>query len=171
MKKETKVVGDCAIKRLIKILADVTAETAELVEQGDIPTIVRHFSDFRDLTRALQEGVEALNNHTNYLSYEIIPTLFTNANVKSINVVGLGAVTINVRWNATMIDKERGLEWLRDTGNDGLIIQTVAAPTLTAFAKSETLSGRPLPDSIFKVGTAQYVSIRKSGVSNHEPAA
>jgi hypothetical protein len=77
-------------------------------------------------------------------------------------------VTVNVRWNATMLNKEKGMEWLRSTGNSGLIIETVNASTLTSFAKGEALAGHALPDSIFNVRTAPYVSITKSGVSDDE---
>ena len=168
MKPETQVIGDCAVKRLERILADVEQETTEVVQQGDIPSIAIHFSAFRELTRSLKARVAALEKHVDSLSYEILPTLFTNANVKTINVIGLGTVTINVRWSATMLDKEKSMQWLRETGNEGLIIQTVSAPTLTAFAKAETLAGKSLPEDLFKVGTSQLVSIRKSGVSNDD---
>ena len=97
MKTETQVIGDCAVKRLERILADVERETTEVVQQGDIPSIAIHFSAFRELTRSLKARVAALEKHVDSLSYEIMPTLFTNANVKTINVIGLGTVTINVR--------------------------------------------------------------------------
>ena len=38
--------------------------------------------------------------------------MFTSQNVKTINVVGVGqGHRLNVRWNAAMLDKQRGLEW------------------------------------------------------------
>ena len=169
MKFDTNLAaGYAAVKRLESLLADVERETTEVVQQGDIPSIAIHFSAFRELTRSLKARVAALEKHVDSLSYEILPTLFTNANVKTINVIGLGTVTINVRWNATMLEKEKSMQWLRETGNEGLIIQTVSAPTLTAFAKAETLAGKSLPEDLFKVGTSQLVSIRKSGVSNDD---
>ena len=169
MKNETQVIGDCAIKRLETILADVEQETTAVVAHADIPSVAHHFNAVRELTRALAERVSNLQKHVDTLSYEILPTLFTNANVKSVNVIGLGTVTVNVRWSATMIDKAAGMTWLKNTGNEGLIINTVAAATLTAFAKSEALAGHPLPAEIFKVGSSQLVSIKKSGVSADEP--
>jgi hypothetical protein len=168
MTPETQVIGDCAVHRLETLLAKIEQETQEVVQQADIPDVAIHFSAFRELTRSLKARVAALEKHVDSLSYEIIPTLFTNANVKSINVVGLGTVTVNVRWSASMPDKEEGMNWLRATGNDGLIISTVSAQTLSSFAKDMALNGMPLPEEIFKVGTSQLVSIRKSGVSNDE---
>ena len=54
------------------------------------------------------------------------------------------------------------MEWLRTTGNEGLIIETVNAMTLASFAKAETL-GRAsrFRINLFKVGTAQHMSITK----------
>ena len=55
-----------------------------------------------------------------------------------------------------MPDKQAGMDWLRTTGNDGLIIETVNAQTLAAFAKTQALAGSPLPDQVFEVGVAPY---------------
>ena len=169
MKDETKAIGDCAVVRLSRLLDDIEADTTAVVQTNDIPKIVTHFAYVRELHRSLKERVSALGEHVNGLSYNTIPTIFTNQNIKTINVVGLGTVTISVRWGATMLNKGKGMEWLRATGNEGLIIETVNAQTLSSFAKEETLAGRPLPEDLFKVGTSQLVSITKSGVSNDEP--
>ena len=60
------------------------------------------------------------------------------------------------------------MQWLRDTGNDGLIIATVnkCAYSFLLSAKAETLGREISPGSdLFKVGTAQHISITcKSGV-------
>jgi hypothetical protein len=159
MKPETQVIGDCAVARLDKLLADVQAETATIIAKGDIPTTVIHFNAFRELVRSLKSRLSALEGHVSSLSYETLPTMMTNANVKTINVTPIGRVSVVVNWSASMIDKQKGMEWLRTSGNEGLIIETVNAQTLGAFAKAETLAGKPLPDHLFKVGTAQHISI------------
>ena len=139
MKQETQVIGDCAVTRLDKLLHDIEQETQAVVQQNDIQTAITHYAAFRDLLDSLKERTSALERHAQSLSYQTLPTMFTNQNVKTINVVGVGRVTINVRWNATMHDKEQGMEWLRATGNGGLIIETVNAGTLTSFARAEAL--------------------------------
>jgi hypothetical protein len=84
-----------------------------------------------------------------------------NQNIKTITIPDLGRCTVNVRWNAIMPDKEAGMQWLRNTGNDGLIIETVNAMTLSSFAKDMALNGMPLPEEVFRVSTAQHISITK----------
>ena len=115
------------------------------------------FSDAVDHLRAM---ISALEKHVDGLSYEILPTMIQNQNVKSLNLENVGRVTVNVRWNATMIDKvrEHGMDahsrQRRLDHRDGQ-----RSARWTSFAKAETLAGRPLPDDLFKVGTAPYISI------------
>ena len=71
-------------------------------------------------------------------------------------------VTVSYRWFASMVDKQAGMDWLRESGNGALIIETVAAPTLTAFAKDKAVNGQPLPGNLFTVGSTPYTSIEKS---------
>ena len=166
MRDEDQVIGDCAVIRLEKLLENVERETTAVVQQNDIPITIVHFNAFRELVKSLAARVTDLQKHVDSLSYEIIPTLFTNQGVKTITLPEIGRVTINVRWSASMLNKEAGMQWLRDTGNEGLIITTVNAGTLSSFAKAETLAGKPLPSDLFKVGTAQHVSIT-SGFAEH----
>ena len=136
-------------------------DTDDAIAKGSLPAIVVHFHRFRETVRLLKEKTTELQNHVDSLSYETLPTMFEAAGVKTINVVDVGRVTINRKWTATMLDKEKGMEWLRESGNGALIIETVANPTLIAFARDQASVGKPLPDSIFKVGTAPYVSVTK----------
>jgi len=56
----------------------------------------------------------------------------------------------------------RGLGWLRGSNNEGMIIETVNAQTLGAFAREEAAAGRNLPEDIFRVSATPYVSITKA---------
>ena len=110
----------------------------------------------------MKDKLTKLENEVNDLSYNLIPTMFDAQDVKTIKIDDVGRVTVNQRWVASMPDKQAGMDWLRTTGNDGLIIETVNAQTLAAFAKTQALAGSPLPDEVFEVGVAPYVSITKS---------
>jgi hypothetical protein len=158
---KTQVAADYAGQKLDSLLERATADTNEVIEQNDIPTAVTYFAELRDTVKALAEKVSALQKHVEGLSYELLPTMFTNQSVKTIKVEGVGRVSINDRWSASMLSKERGLGWLRESGNEGLIIETVSAQTLGAFAKDEVKAGRSLPEDIFRVSATPYVSITK----------
>lgn len=148
--------------KLAKLLKLAQARTAEAVEQNDIPTAVTYFAQLRGAVKDLADQMSQLQKHVDQVSYELLPTMFQNQNVKSIKVEGVGRVQINDRWSASMVNKANGLAWLRETGNESLIIETVSAQTLGAFAKEEVKAGKPLPSDIFKVSSTPYVSITQA---------
>lgn len=165
MEFDTKTAADYASQKLASLLERATRDSAKVVERGDIPETVTYFDELRETVRALVKQTAALSSHIDSLSQESIPTMFANANVKTIKVDNVGRCTINARWSASMIDKDIGLRWLRETGNEGLIQETVNAQTLGAFAKDELSKGekgQPLPDSIFKVSSTPFLSITKA---------
>ncbi len=161
MKFDTETAAGFAADKLASFLQRATRDSQEVSQTGDIPSTLSHFAALRSKVDQLEKLVEDLKAHVKYLSYEVLPTLFTNQNIKTITIPDLGRCTVNVRWNATMPDKEAGMNWLRVTGNDGLIIETVNAGTLSSFAKEMTLNGMPLPEEVFRVTTAQHISITK----------
>ena len=161
MKFDTRTAASYAAKNIDNFLERATRDTQEIIARNDIPSTVTHFAAFRDTVKDLAAKIAELQKHVDSLSYEILPTMFGNQNVKTITLPDIGRVTINIRWSASMLNKEKSMEWLRTSGNEGLIIETVNAMTLASFARTETLAGKPLPDYLFKVGTAQHVSITK----------
>ena len=161
MKFDTKTAAGYAADKLDNLLERAERDTNEIVASNDIPTTVTHYAQLRNVVDDLAKKVSALKKHLDSLDYEILPTMMQNQNVKTITLPDVGRVTVNVRWTASMLNKEKSMEWLRTSGNEGLLIETVNAMTLAAFAKAETLAGRPLPDFLFKVGTAQHISITK----------
>lgn len=161
MRFDTKTSADYAGQKLDLLIERAARDTAEAVQQADIPTAVTWFHEYRETIRSLQAKMSILQSHVDMLSQEILPTMFGNQNVKTIKVDDVGTVSINDRWSASMIDKASGMDWLHSTGNSGLIIETVNAQTLGAFAKDRALEGKPLPSDVFKVNATPYTSIRK----------
>ncbi len=161
MKFDTETAAGYAADKLASFLERATRDSQEVAQTNDIPATLAHFSTLRSKVDELDALVDELKAHVKYLSYEVLPTLFTNQNIKTVTIPGLGRCTVNVRWNAIMPDKEAGMEWLRNTGNGGIIIETVNAMTLSSFAKEMTLNGMPLPEEVFRVSTAQHISITK----------
>lgn len=162
MNYDTTLAAEYAGAKLDSLVNRAHRDTLELVEENDVPKLVKHFASLRTEYRALKDKIEKLESEVNDLSYNLIPTMFTNQGVKTLKLDDVGRVTVNQRWVASMKDKTQGMEWLRATGNDGLIIETVNAQTLAAFAKTQAIAGDPLPDAVFEVGVAPYTSITKT---------
>jgi len=161
MEYDTRLAAEYAGGKLDNLVNRSRRDTLALVEQNDIPTIVKHFASLRTEYRALKDKLEKLEKEVEDLSYNLIPTMFMNQHVKTIKIDDIGRVTVNQRWTAKMPDKELGMGWLRGSGNGGIIIETVNAQTLAAFAKDKALSGEPLPESLFTVSIAPHISITK----------
>lgn len=161
MKFDTQTAAGYAAEKLDSLLERATRDTNEVVQTNDIPTTVAHYAALSDTVDDLKKKISALQKHVDSLSYDILPTMFDNQNVKTIKLDNIGRVTVNVRWTASMLDKPKSMEWLRTSGNEGLIQETVNAMTLASFAKTETMAGKPLPDHLFRVGTNQHMSITK----------
>jgi hypothetical protein len=158
---KTQVAADYAGQKLDSLLERATEDTNEVVERNDIPSAVAYFAELRDTVKELAEKLSELQKHVDGLSYEILPTMFQNQDVKTIKVKGVGTVSIVDRWSCSMLSKEQGLDWLRLSGNEGLIQETVNAGTLGAFAKDEVKAGRSLPEEVFRVSATPHVSIRQ----------
>lgn len=161
MEFDTKTAATYAGLKLDSLYDRATRDTSAVIARNDIPSAVTYFAELQATVKQLAEKVSALQKHVEELSYQQLPTMFGNQNVKTIKVENVGRVSINDRWSASMLNKERGLGWLRGSGNEGLIIETVNAQTLGAFAKEEVKAGRSLPDDIFRVSATPYVSITK----------
>lgn len=161
MQFDTLTAADYANKKLDSLLERATRDATATIEAANIPDAVTYFAELRDTVKALAAKMSALQSLVDTLSQDMLPTLFNNQGVKTIKVDDVGRVSINDRWTASMLNKSEALGWLRQTGNEGLIIETVNAQTLGAFAKEEAIAKRPLPSDVFKVNTVPYTSITK----------
>lgn len=159
MKFDTLTAAGYAADKLALLLERAERDTTEILQTNDIPKAVAHYAALKNTVEDLAQRVSAIQKLADSLSYESLPTMMGNQDVKTITVDGVGRVSVNVRFTASMLNKERAMEWLRTSGNEGLIIETVPWQTLSSFAKTEMLAGKPLPDHLFKVGTAQHLSI------------
>jgi hypothetical protein len=161
MNFDTLTAARYAGEKLDSLLERASRDTTDVVAKNDIPSAVTYFDELSDTVKALQTKMSALQKHLDSLSYEILPTMFGNQSVKSVKIDGVGRVTVNDRWSAKILDRAKAFFWLRGSNNGGLIIETVNAQTLGAFAKAEALAGRSLPSEIFQVGSTPYISITK----------
>lgn len=161
MKAETLQLVTNVAKDMVRVAQMVRTDTNELGLNDHIAVIV-HFDALRIAIEQIKQAREALQEITDHLSKEIVPTSMRNAGVKTVTVEGVGRVTVSHRYSCSIIDKDGGYKWLRDNEYGSLIVETVNSSTLSAFAKNlmET-EGKELPDNLFKVGTQAFTSITK----------
>ena len=136
MEYDSTLAAQYAGTKLDSLVNRAHRDTMKLVDDGDIPTVVKHFAALRTEYRALKDKVEKLEMEVNDLSYNLIPTMFQNQGVKTVKLDDIGRVTVNQRWIASMKDKTQGMDWLRATGNEGLIIETVNSSNTGSLRKN-----------------------------------
>ena len=162
MKQDTYDKLDYACTLIQDQLESVRNETNEVVGTRDHVAIIKHFAKLRQMAEWVKESREVLYEIEDKLSKEQIPDVFKENGIKTTTIEGVGRVSVSNRFSASMLDKELAFNWLRQTGNEGIIIETVNSSTLAAFAKSKLEEdGTELPSDIFKVGTTPYTSITK----------
>lgn len=167
MRPETLTRLNKACAELKDVVAQVREDHDRVVASGDHLEIIRHFNDVRiatELTKTSREDLKALEDK---LSYEIIPDTLRTVGIKSVRVDGVGNVGVSYRFACSIIDHETqgkipAFNWLRSHNHGDLIKETIAAPTLSAFAKNMIEDqGRELPGDLFKTSSHAYTSIRK----------
>lgn len=147
---------------MVQLAGFVRQDTNDVVATDDHIAIITHYDKIRIAREQIKTAREALEQIEDNLSKEIIPTVMKNHGVKTITIEGVGRCTVSYRYSCSLLDREAGFKWLRDTGNESLITETVNSSTLSAFAKNRIEEeGKDMPDEIFKVGTAPYTSITK----------
>lgn len=167
MSPETKAALEAVCFTLQKLAGLIREEGQKASQSEDHVVVIRHFYDLRNATALIKESREALAEMEDYFSTSTIPDLFSLIRERTgqkppFVIEGIGRVTVSRRFSASMLDKETGLQWLRDNGHEGLIQPTVNSSTLAAFAKDmQENQGKDLPVEIFKVGTIPYTSITK----------
>ena len=78
MKFDTSLCAADAATTLQNFIDRAKQETEEVVLQDEPAEIAAHFHTLRSHYDALKEKLNDLENEVNKLSYEIIPTLFSN---------------------------------------------------------------------------------------------
>ena len=141
----------------------VEEDTRQVLIKADTYEMVQHFVDLRDVGEDIKIVRKSLEIVEDRLSHSEIPDHFNRLKIKTVTYDDIGRVSIGHKWSCSMIDKQVGFQWIRGNGHGGLIIETVNASTLAAFAKnlSET-EGKSLPQDKFTTSINPYTSITKA---------
>ena len=163
MKPDTQAACEAAKRALETARVAISAEAESVISANEAPDLVRFYADMREELEGLASTITDLNKLDKDLSYGRIPACFDAHGIQNITIPGYGQVGLNRRWSCSLLDKPRGHAYLREHGQGGMIIETVNAMTLGAWAREETEDkGREPPDEIFKTTVARYVSLTRS---------
>jgi hypothetical protein len=150
-----------ACKTLTELARDIRDETNDVVATKDHVQVIKHYDAFRQVNAIIKEARDALTKLEERLSREYVPDVMRLSNIRSTTIEGVGRVSLGTRWSASMIEKEEAMNWLRQSGNSGVIQETVNAQTLGALAKELNATGYELPQDKFTTNVMTYTSITK----------
>ena len=143
-----------------------TAVSADLdrLRRGKLTDVLRYYQDAKDSYDAFEKHRKKLGEMIESLSRNTIPEMMSEEGVGTVTLEDIGyRFTVSQRVSCTIQDKEAGYAWLRETGNESLITETVSSSTLSAFAKDYVEeSGKDLPPEIFKLSSLVYTSVTKA---------
>ena len=173
---------DKTLARFKAAVEELTAVAIEVHKDGqtvlrnpdDHIAVIRHYDFLRRINAVIKEARESLSEAEESFSREHIPNIVAMLKQRTgqkppFHIEGVGRVGVSYRFSASIKDDVHGLpgklaghNWLIENGHEDLIVPTVNAATLSAFAKRlRENDGVDLPDDIFKVGTQPYTSITK----------
>ena len=149
---------------LNQILADCVNNAAEAFAEKDLSKAITWFSQLRNDVKLLSRALSALQSHVDEINYQLIPTLFQNSDTKTHTTADGLRATLVQKWTASITgDVQAAFEFLRNSGNEGLIIETVNANTLGAWIRAEIEAGRPgLPDHLFTVKVSPHTRLTET---------
>jgi len=168
------------IKYARELLGDIfiqlDRETTEVRTRADLVETVTHFVELRGMQGTLSDMKNEWAKVHDFLSYSVIPDIFkehrqTTGMAPPYRIDGIGRVNVAYKWNASILPdkKDDGKQWLRDNGAGALVIETVNASSLSAYAKDLFINNdQELPPNIFKSGQRPYTSISEKEIGNGE---
>ena len=163
MTPETMAVCEAAKNAIQTAKALLQAEVQASIERDDPSDLVRTYADLCEEGDAFRDSIADLSKLERDLSYSKIPEVFDAHGIQNVRVVGYGLISLVRKWSCSMLNKEAGFAYLREHGQGGMIIETVPAPTLGAWAGAQIReTGVEPPDDIFKTTVARHVSLRAS---------
>lgn len=117
--------------------------------------------------KAMYEHLDAaakLVYHTkDFLDKAVMPQRLSDLGLDMIRVPEIArSFSVLTKTSASMVDKEKGYQWLRDNNLGDLIVETVNAGTLaSAMRNMEAEMGFLPPEDIIKVSTYNATSINR----------
>jgi hypothetical protein len=162
MQSDTNAACAAAKRALETARSLIERDVINALTVNDAPDLVRTYADLREEADAMRETLTAFAKLEQTLSYTSIPACFDAHGISNVRVTGYGLVGLNRRWSCSILDKPKGYAYLRETGQGGMIQETVNAMTLGAWARSEVEEkGKEPPDDLFKTSVARYVSLTR----------
>lgn len=115
----------------------------------------------QDIKEQLSEELKNINIRLDELRLKLIPDLMAEEDIRNVTFEGIGRVQLAFDVYASIKDKEKGYEWLRESGYEDVIKPYIQPSTFTALVKEAMKKGESFPEEIFNISPFVRASIVK----------
>lgn len=154
-----------ALAELERTAAIVEAVGEEMKNNGTIPVpqIAEFYFHLDTAYEATDTARKRLYHVNDMFNKHLIPTRLKDSGVDLIRVASvMRSFSVVTKTSASMLDKDKGFEWLRSIGQGDVIQETVNAGTLSALCRNLILDqGIEPPADIIKVSSYATTSMTK----------
>ena len=104
---------------------------------------------------------KATHAKVEFLSRSVIPEIFTASDTKTLALTDVKKrFSVTTRVSASIVDRDKGFEWLNEAGGGDLIQNQVNAQRLSSFVKEYIVDVQKTPpEDAIKISSMQYVSM------------
>jgi hypothetical protein len=114
--------------------------------------------ELRQRKDALEEQLAEVDLEYDYYRFIVVPSRMEDEGIENLRISGVGLVYLSPVLRARIgPDKVAAYEWLRDTGHENLITETVNAQTLSSACKMILAKGEPITEHILIQALSQAV--------------
>ena len=130
-----------------------------------IVELIKELATLKEERERLVEESKAKYVRIEEISRIDLPELMNDEGVSTITVDEIGRVSLRGELFASIIEanKNEAFEWLRSTGKESLITETVNASTFKAAAKQWLISGEPIPECMVITPFTSAILTRSKG--------
>jgi hypothetical protein len=120
---------------------------------GNIVLLITELSRLKNEKDAMSEIETGINIRIEEITKKLLPEAMDEAGINNITVDNIGRVNLRGEVYASILVENRAAayQWLRDTGRDSIITETVNSSTLKAAAKEWLKQGEEIPQELIKI--------------------
>ena len=152
------------VRQLTLDLADFVKHIKENGPTQSASLCAEHYRMLREMHDEIDAVKKEAYHAMDYYSMSVLPELFEDEGVTTLNLVSGYRVTVRHTMRASVKADAKGhaYQWLIDNDLGDLVTETVNASSLSATARTLNEEGRELPSDFFNVATLPQVSLTKT---------
>ena len=134
------------------------------MSMDQLRTLCVTMRSIQDKKEALEEELKEINKSFDEVRLKQIPELMESLQLRTATFDGLGRVQLasDIYASTREGQKAAAMQWLRDTGYEGMISETYNASSLKALFRRMLGDGIDIPDEMFSVTPFIRASIVKA---------